>query len=105
MEDIRISGGFRLSTNLKDNDWLFQFTNLRKRLDWGLMYYRSVMQGTTQEGYPGKLFSNLYQGSLSFPFDITKSLRFSAGIREDKTVLSSVDPMAFYTWNMCMIIR
>ena len=31
MEDVRISGGFRLSTNLKDNDWLFQFTNLRKR--------------------------------------------------------------------------
>ncbi|HEY9342898.1 MAG TPA: hypothetical protein VIQ23_15035 [Hanamia sp.] len=97
MEDVRISGGFRLSTNLKDNDWLFQFTNLRKRLDWGLMYYRSVMQGTTQEGYPGKLFSNLYQGSLSFPFDITKSLRFSAGIREDKTVLSSVDPISLIT--------
>lgn len=99
MEDIKISGGFRLSTNLKDNDWLFQFTNLRKRLDWGLMYYRSVMQGATQEGFPGKLFSNLYQGSLSFPFDVTKSLRFSAGVREDKTVFSSVigDPVSLIT--------
>src|SRR5690606_8043229 len=29
MEDIKISGGFRLSSNLKDNDWLFQFTNLK----------------------------------------------------------------------------
>ena len=38
MEDIKISGGFRLSTNLKDNDWLLQFNNLRRRVDWGLTY-------------------------------------------------------------------
>ncbi|MEO5650380.1 MAG: hypothetical protein ABIR03_10725 [Ginsengibacter sp.] len=91
MEDIKISGGFRLSTNLKDNDWLFQFTNLRKRLDWGLMYYKSVMQGSTETGYPGRLFSNLYQGSISYPFDVTKSMRFSVGVRKDKSVLSAVD--------------
>lgn len=94
MEDIRISGGFRLSSNLKDNDWLFQFTNLRKRLDWGLMYYRNVQQiGFTGGGisYPGKLFSNLYQVSISYPFDIPRSLRLSVGMRNDKAVVSSVD--------------
>ncbi len=94
MEDIRISGGFRLSSNLKDNDWLFQFTNLRKRLDWGLMYYRNVQQIGFSGGnitYPGKLFSNLYQASISYPFDVTKSLRLSVGMRNDKVVVSSVD--------------
>jgi hypothetical protein len=96
MEDIKISGGFRLSSNLKDNDWLFQFTNLRKRLDWGLMYYRNVQQIGFSNGsisYPGKLFSNLYQASVSYPFDITKSLRFSVGMRNDRAVVSSVDPI------------
>jgi hypothetical protein len=96
MEDIKISGGFRLSSNLKDNDWLFQFTNLRKRLDWGLMYYRNVQQVGFSNGsisYPGKLFSNLYQASISYPFDITKSIRLSAGVRNDRQVISSVDPI------------
>jgi len=96
MEDIKISGGFRLSSNLKDNDWLFQFTDLKKRLDWGLMYYRNVQEvgfsnGTTS--YPGKLFSNLYQGSISYPFDVTKSIRVSLGVRNDRAVVSAVDPI------------
>jgi hypothetical protein len=40
-EDYKISGGFRIAPNLKDNDVLFEFTNLRKRWDWGVTYYRS----------------------------------------------------------------
>ncbi|MEO6133969.1 MAG: hypothetical protein ABIP35_02385 [Ginsengibacter sp.] len=95
MEDIKISGGFRLSSNLKDIDWLFQFTNLKKRLDWGLTYYRDVQNLSFSGGqfiYPGKLFSNLYQGSVSYPIDVTKSVRLSVGVRNDKTVVSSVDP-------------
>jgi hypothetical protein len=92
MEDIKISGGFRLSTNLKDNDWLFQFSNLRKRIDWGLMYYRNVQQVSFSDGYPGRLFSNLYQGTLAYPFDVARSVRVSLGVRKDKIVESAVDP-------------
>ncbi|MEO6288776.1 MAG: hypothetical protein ABIO76_02580 [Ginsengibacter sp.] len=94
MEDIKISGGFRLSTNLKDNDWLFQFSNLKKRIDWGLTYYRNVQQVSFSDGssiYPGKLFSNLYQANISYPFDITKSVRLSVGVRKDKAVVSTFD--------------
>ncbi len=91
MEDIRISGGVRLSTNLKDNDWLLQFSNFRKRVDWGFTYYKSVLNGNTAGGYPAKLFSNLYQANISYPFDIVKSVRVSAGVRRDKTILTSVD--------------
>lgn len=90
MEDIKLSGGFRLSSNLKDNDWLLQFTNLRKRIDWGLMYYKNVQQGTYSDGTPGRLFSNLYQASISYPFDIIRSVRVSLGVRNDKQVVSSV---------------
>lgn len=84
MEDIKISGGFRISTNLKDNDWLFQFTNLRKRIDWGLTYYRSALTYSN-----GKLITNLYQGSISYPFDITRSVRLNLGVRRDKTIFSA----------------
>ena len=94
MEDIKISGGVQISTNLKDNDWIFNFSNLRKRLDWGLTYYRSVQQTGFTDGtnfYPGDIFSNLYQGNLSYPFDENKSIRFNIGVRRDKVVVGAVD--------------
>lgn len=92
MEDIKLSGGFRISSNLKDNDWLFQFSNLRKRLDWGLSYYRSVKQlgfENDNSNNPGKLISNLYQVSISYPLDVTKSIRVTAGVRKDNAIESS----------------
>jgi len=100
MEDVKISGGYRLSTNLKDNDWLFQFNDLKKRLDWNLTYYRNVQEIGFSNGdslgtvYPGKLFSNLYQAGISYPFDNTKSIRFNLGVRRDRGVVSSVDQVS-----------
>src|SRR5258706_4760465 len=44
MEDLKFSGGLRIAPNLRDNDVLFEFTNLRKRIDWGFLYYRSTNQ-------------------------------------------------------------
>jgi hypothetical protein len=69
---------------------------MRKRLDWGLSYFRSTKQigfGNPDGSvyFPGKLFSNLYQGTLSYPFDVTKSLRLSVGLRNDKSMISAYD--------------
>lgn len=91
MEDVRISGGVRISTNLKDNDWMLQFSNFRKRVDWGFTYYKQVLSGTNSQGYYGRLFSNLYQANLSYPFDIVKSVRVNIGVRRDKQVFTSQD--------------
>ena len=103
MEDLKISGAFRLSTNLKDNEWMISFQNLRKRLDWGLTYYRNVIgtgisivdqTGNPFAEYPGKSFTNLYQANISYPFDVAKSIRITTGIRSDKLVVSSVDQLS-----------
>lgn len=95
MEDIKISGGFRLSTNLQDADWLVQFSNLRKRVDWGLTYYRNVQEYQFGNiGYPGKVFANLYQANISYPFDVTKSVRIIGGVRRDKAVVRSYDDIS-----------
>lgn len=96
MEDIKISGGYRLSTNLKDNDWLLQFNNLRKRVDWGFTYYRTVQAlnfgiDSSSTNYLGKIFSNLYQANISYPFDVTKSIRLNVGVRKDRAVVSTFD--------------
>jgi hypothetical protein len=97
-EDIKFMGGFRISTNLRDNDYFASFQNLRKRFDWGLTYYRAI-----QNDFPiydpntepikayisNKLFSNIYQGNISYPFDQVRSIRLKAGYRSDRVVLKT----------------
>ncbi|MEO7446443.1 MAG: hypothetical protein ABIT96_08460 [Ferruginibacter sp.] len=98
MEDYRIIGAYKLSSNLKDNEWYLSFQNLRKRIDWGLSYYRNTQSQTINltDGnfiypYPGRQLTNLYQANIAYPFDVAKSIRFSTGLRSDRTVVSSVD--------------
>ena len=90
MEDVKISGGFKIAQNLKDNEWLLSYQNYKRRIDWGVTYYRNVQQGSDQNGnFLGKFFTNLYQVNISYPFDVTKSIRFTTGIRSDKFVFAS----------------
>ena len=47
--------------------------------------------------YPGKVISNLYQGSISYPFDEIRSLRLNIGLRKDNVILSGVDQSSLFT--------
>ncbi|MBX2921819.1 MAG: hypothetical protein KF746_06490 [Chitinophagaceae bacterium] len=94
-EDIKFIGGFRLGLNLDDKDVMFSFYNMRRRLDWGLTYYRSTV---TNYGFyrefpksvlPNKLFSNLYQLNLSYPWDKVRSLRANIAYRTDKIAMKA----------------
>ena len=88
MEDVRITGGFKIGSNLKDNEWLMSYQNYKRRIDWGATYYRNVQQAyDPQQDISGKIFTNLYQVNVSYPFDETKSIRLSTGIRNDKAVV------------------
>jgi hypothetical protein len=92
MEDVKFTGGFRLASNLRDNDVLFEFYNLRKRLDWGVTYFRSSNSVAFENSaYTGKEFSNYYLVRLRYPFTKVKSLRASIGPRFDKLVYASRD--------------
>lgn len=86
-EDIKFIGGFRISPNLKDFDYMVQFQNYRKRLDWGLVYYNSVFDNFTIPKNDtlryAKLYSSLYQVSLSWPFDEVRSIRAHIGFKND----------------------
>jgi hypothetical protein len=101
MEDLKITGAYKISTNLKDNEWYVNFQNLRKRVDWGFSYYRNSQQISYDVGggalYPGRLFTNMYQGNISYPFDVHKSIRLTSGVRSDKDVLSAIDPASLIT--------
>ncbi|MCW3074339.1 MAG: hypothetical protein JWP69_1408 [Flaviaesturariibacter sp.] len=97
-EDYKISGGFRIAPNLKDNDVLFEFTNLKKRFDWGFTYYRSTQEvgvGVTVNGqllqYPAKNYSNYYLARVRYAIDKTRSLRATIGPRFDRLVVPTID--------------
>ncbi len=94
MEDIRITGGYKISTNLKDNEWLLSYQNLKRRVDWGVTYYRNVQQGADQLGnFAGRMFTNLYQANIAYPWDVTKAFRATSGVRSDRFVSASLDPL------------
>lgn len=93
MEDVKFTGGFRIASNLRDNDVLFEFYNLRKRFDWGVTYYRSSTQVGFVDApqYLGKMFSSYYLARLRYPLSRTKSLRMTVGPRFEKIVVTSRD--------------
>ena len=92
MEDVKVTGGFKISSNLKDNEWLMSYQNYKRRIDWGATYYRNVQEGGDQNGnFLGRIFTNLYQVNVAYPFDVTKSIRLTTGIRSDKFVYASLN--------------
>lgn len=91
MEDVKIIGAFKISSNLKDNEWLMSYQNLKRRLDWGLTYYRNVVSTYTELGYGfgdnnTRIHTNLYQGTLAYPLDNSKKIKLDVGIRSDKSI-------------------
>ena len=103
MEDLKINGAFKIGSGLRDNEWLLNFQNLRRRIDWGATYYRNTQSsginltdntGTVVASYPGKIFTNIYQGNIAYPFDEAKSLRLSVGLRSDRLVVQATDVLS-----------
>ncbi len=66
---------------------MFSFYSLRKRLDWGLTYYRSTeVSNFYATSFANKLFSNIYQVNLTYPWDKVRSLRANIAYRRDRVV-------------------
>ncbi|MEX6686049.1 hypothetical protein QTN47_01005 [Danxiaibacter flavus] len=94
-EDIKFIGGFRFGTTISDKDFFISFQNLRKRIDWGLTYYRSNVRnyplffgpGSLKSDYSNMVYTNLYQVNLAMPLNEVKSIRLQAGVRTDKGVV------------------
>ncbi|MEJ7826811.1 MAG: hypothetical protein WKF91_01400 [Segetibacter sp.] len=94
MEDIRFLGGFRLGTNLRDNDYLLGFQNFRKRFDWGVNHYRTsdhniALGENSGDAYNAQLNTTLTQFNGSYPLNEIKSLRAILGYRRDKYIVKA----------------
>ena len=90
-EDYRLTGGVRLSYNLKNNEYFASFKNLKKRLDKELIFHRKVL---TESQYDYGVNHMLHEGilRLSWPFDVVKSIRGSILLRYDNAAYTSINP-------------
>ncbi|HNP21215.1 MAG TPA: hypothetical protein PKM63_00735 [Panacibacter sp.] len=103
MEDIKFIGGIRFGTTLSDKDVYLSFQNYRKRVDWGLTYYRSNVTNyygffdpkSALNNYDNVVITNLYQVNVAYPLSEVNSIRLTTGIRKDKGVIRPIQFTGF----------
>lgn len=89
-EDWKFAGGFRISPDLSNNEYVLTTQYLKKRIDYNVTYYRNAVKNPplfdTASNYNAKQYTNLYQLGASYPFNRIQSLRMNVAYRSDKYV-------------------
>ncbi|NQU35545.1 MAG: hypothetical protein HQ521_20155 [Bacteroidetes bacterium] len=90
MEDHRLVGGVRLNLNLTNNEYIFSYANLTKRLDKEIVFHRN----TLEQNY-GYSFTRIHSHEvfyiLKWPFNEALSIRGTAQYRNDLYVFLATD--------------
>jgi hypothetical protein len=104
MEDHKIIGGFRIPFDFKGFETYVKYINLKKRIDKSILYYRksdkinfnvSDINGNILPFvYSGKTRTNFFETAFSYPFDITKSLKWSVSYRNERLDISYTDEIS-----------
>ncbi|HVT84062.1 MAG TPA: hypothetical protein VHD35_02625 [Chitinophagaceae bacterium] len=93
MEDWKFAGGIQVSPDLDNIQYLLTTQYLKKRLDYGFTYYRNTIKNPPLYDdslqFNAKEYTNLYQLTISYPFNKIRSIRFNVGFRRDKFVALS----------------
>ncbi|MEO7924064.1 MAG: hypothetical protein ABIR30_10315 [Chitinophagaceae bacterium] len=93
-EDWKFAGGFRISPNLNNNEYVLTSQFLKKRIDYGITYYRNVVKDPPlfdTSKFFAKQVTNLYQATITYPFNRVKSVRANIAYRRDKYVILAQD--------------
>lgn len=97
LNDIHFNGALKLGGDFKNNEWLINYQNLKNKVDFGGTIYRNATNFhktlsdslSIYPNIPARLFTNIYQFNLSYPFNKANSLRVITGIRSDNLVSTS----------------
>ncbi|MBN2481837.1 MAG: PD40 domain-containing protein [Bacteroidales bacterium] len=94
-EDLKITGGARLSPDFDANEYLLSFENLKKRLDKQIFFHREAFKNTGYgEGGTFEIKTHSHQLSvvLRYPLNQVKALAATFSFRNDRTVYLSNNP-------------
>ncbi len=88
MEDYRFTGGFRIPTNFGGSEYFIRFDDRRKLIDKSFLAYRqakrqvySITTPVRQHIVEARQTTSYYEARAVYPFDVTRSLRASLGLR------------------------
>lgn len=92
MEDHRIIGGFRISSNLENTEFILSYSNLKKRLDKEYTFHRVSSKIIDEQNMVYiKLYTNEGFYVLKWPFNEFLALKGTLTLRNDKLVVGSTD--------------
>ena len=107
MEDHKITAGFQLPINGAAATYFLQYQNFTRRLDWGVLFFRSTDKTDQNVGYVDnngvlvlvqpqlfKSVSNMVQTDFNYPLDRVRSIRFHTGLRQDKSIQKVTDTLS-----------
>ena len=91
MEDYRMTGGFRVSIDLSDIEFLYSYENLKNRWDRQIVaYYQTLKSFADYNLILRQQNASLFY-ILSYPFDRVNTLKISASMRYNRLDIKSVD--------------
>jgi hypothetical protein len=102
-EDLKITGGFRLSPDFDANEYLLSFENLKKRVDKQLVFHRQAFKnvGVGEFGaFEIKTHTHVLSYLLRYPITQVKSIGTTFSFRNDQTVYLSSNPNYLNTPNI-----
>ena len=103
MEDYRLTGGVRLSPNLKNNEYMISYENLKNRLNHQWVFHRKSYQNSGENAIQKIASHNLYY-KTKYAFSQVFSARGTASLRYDRATILATDyfnlqvPNEYYTW-------
>jgi WD40 repeat protein len=101
MEDYRIVGGVRLNFSLINNEYIFSYANLKKRLDKEIVFHRNTIEGQISgTPYYGRIHTHELFYMLKWPFNEALSLRGTAIYRNDMSVVLATDQFSLQAPNL-----
>jgi hypothetical protein len=101
-EDLKITGGVRLSPDFDANEYLLSVENLKTRLDKQFVFHRQVFKN---EGYGEfgpfeiKTHSHILSAVLRYPLNQVKSISSTISFRNDRTVYLSSNQSVLLSQN------
>ena len=94
LEDHRVVGGVRLSSNLSSNEFFISYENLKKRLDKQVVLHRQSMVTFLSNGVGIKVQTHDAKLALKWPFSNILFVKGAASLRNDRNVTLSTDVMS-----------
>ncbi len=93
-EDYRIIGGFRLSTNFDNNEYMVSYENLKHRLDKQWVFHRKKMDYSYIGTYESRVIRNYthtVRYIIKWPFSQVFAIKGDFFLRNDKFVFTSMN--------------